>query len=43
MNNLITNGIEIKQRIITEIKNAKISIKIAMAYFTDKDIAMALV
>lgn len=43
MNDLITNGIEIKQRIITEIKNAKISIKIAMAYFTDKDIAMALV
>ena len=43
MNDLITNGTEIKKRIISEINNAKQSIKIAMAYFTDRDIAMAIV
>ena len=43
MNDLITNGTEIKQRIIAEINNAKQSIKLAMAYFTDRDIAMAIV
>ena len=43
MNDLITNGTEIKQRIISEIKNAKQSIFIAMAYFTDKAIASALI
>ena len=43
MNDLITNGTEIKKRIIFEINNAKQSIKIAMAYFTDRDIAMAIV
>ena len=43
MNDLITNGTEIKQRIISEINNASQSIKLAMAYFTDRDIAMAIV
>lgn len=43
MNELITNGTEIKQRIISEITNANQSIYLAMAYFTDREIAMALV
>lgn len=43
MNDLITNGTEIKQRIISEINKANQSIKLAMAYFTDRDIAMAIV
>jgi hypothetical protein len=43
MNELITNGTEIKQRIISEINKAEFSIKIAMAYFTDRDIAKAIV
>jgi hypothetical protein len=43
MNELITNGTEIKQRIILEINNAKQCIYLAMAYFTDRDIAMAIV
>lgn len=43
MSNLITNGAEIKSRIITEINNAKQCIYVAMAYFTDRDIAFALV
>jgi hypothetical protein len=43
MNDLITNGTEIKRRIISEIYNAKQGIKLAMAYFTDRDIAMAIV
>jgi hypothetical protein len=43
MNELITNGTEIKQRIISEINNAKQSIKLAMAYFTDRDIARAII
>lgn len=43
MNDLITNGTEIKQRIISEINNAQQSIYLAMAYFTDRDIAMAIV
>lgn len=43
MNDLITNGTEIKQRIISEINNAKQCINLAMAYFTDRDIAMAIV
>jgi hypothetical protein len=43
MNDLITNGSEIKQRIISEINNAKQSIKLAMAYFTDRDIALVIV
>jgi hypothetical protein len=43
MNDFITNGTDIKQRIISEIKNAKQSIYVAMAYFTDRDIALAIV
>lgn len=43
MNDFITNGTDIKQRIIFEIKNAKQSIYVAMAYFTDRDIALAIV
>ena len=43
MNDIITNGTEIKQRIIYEINNATQSIYLAMAYFTDRDIAMAIV
>lgn len=43
MNDLITNGTEIKQRIISEINKAEQSICIAMAYFTDRDIASAII
>lgn len=43
MNDFITNGTEIKQRIISEFNNAKKCIYVAMAYFTDRDIAMAIV
>lgn len=43
MNDFITNGTEIKQRIISEIANAKQCIYVAMAYFTDRDIALAIV
>ena len=43
MNELITNGAEIKLRIISEINNAQQYIYLAMAYFTDRDIAMAIV
>jgi hypothetical protein len=43
MNELITNGAEIKQRIILEINNAQQNIYLAMAYFTDRDIAMAII
>lgn len=43
MNDLITSGTEIKQRIISEINKASQCIYIAMAYFTDRDIAMAVV
>lgn len=43
MNDIITNGTEIKQRIISEINNATQSIYLAMAYFTDREIAMAIV
>lgn len=42
MNDLLTNGTEIKQRIISEIGNAKQCIYVAMAWFTDRDIAMAI-
>ena len=42
MNEIITNGTEIKQRILKEIGNAKQSIYIAMAWFTDRDIANAI-
>jgi len=43
MSDLITNGTEIKQRIISEINNANQCVYLAMAYFTDRDIAMAIV
>lgn len=43
MSDLITNGTEIKQRIISEINNAKQCIYVAMAWFTDRDIAMAII
>jgi hypothetical protein len=43
MNDLITNGIEIKQRILNEISRATSCIYVAMAYFTDRDIALAIV
>jgi hypothetical protein len=43
MNDLITNGTEIKQRIISLINNSQHCIYLAMAYFTDRDIAMAIV
>ena len=43
MNDIITNGTEIKQRILSEINNASQSIYLAMAYFTDREIAMAIV
>ncbi|WP_310007417.1 phospholipase D-like domain-containing protein [Flavobacterium granuli] len=43
MSDLITNGTEIKQRIISEISIAKQCIYVAMAWFTDRDIAMAII
>lgn len=43
MNEIITNGTEIKQRIISEINKARQCIYLAMAWFTDRDIANALV
>ncbi|OXA85485.1 phospholipase D-like domain-containing protein [Flavobacterium hercynium] len=43
MKELITNGTEIKHRIISEIVNARQCIYIAMNYFTDRDIAMAII
>ncbi len=43
MNDIITNGTEIKRRIIYEISNAKHSIYLAMAFFTDRDIANAFI
>ncbi len=43
MNDFISNGTEIKQRIISEIGNSIQCIYLAMAYFTDRDIAGALI
>ena len=43
MNDIVTSGAEIKQRILTEISNASQSIYVAMAWFTDKDIANAII
>jgi hypothetical protein len=43
MNDIITNGSEIKQRIVQEISSAKQSVKLAMAWFTDRDIAGAII
>lgn len=43
MNDLLTNGTEIKQRIISEINNSNQCLYLAMAYFTDREIAMAII
>jgi hypothetical protein len=43
MNEIITNGTEIKQRILIEINKANSSIFMAMAWFTDRDIANAII
>lgn len=43
MNDIITNGAEIKQRIISEIQKANQNIYLAMAWFTDRDIANAII
>ena len=43
MNEILTNGTEIKQRIIAEIQKANQNIYLAMAFFTDRDIANAII
>jgi hypothetical protein len=43
MNDLITNGTEIKQRIISEITKATDNVYVAVAWFTDRDIANAII
>lgn len=43
MTDILTNGSEIKQRVISEINNAKQCIYLAMAWFTDRDIASAFI
>lgn len=43
MNDIITSGTDIKQRILSEINNANHSIYLAMAWFTDRDIANAVI
>lgn len=43
MNDLITNGTEIKQRIISEIAKASQCVYVAVAWFTDRDIANAII
>lgn len=43
MNEIITNGTEIKQRIISEVNNARQYIYLAMAWFTDRDIANSII
>lgn len=43
MNEILTNGTEIKQRIISEIQKANHNIFIAMAWFTDRDIANVII
>ncbi|WP_316799023.1 phospholipase D-like domain-containing protein [Pedobacter frigidisoli] len=43
MNDILTNGTEIKQRIISEIRNSRQSIYLAMAWFTDRDIAGVII
>lgn len=43
MNEILTNGTEIKQRIIAEIQKANKNIFLAMAFFTDRDIANAMI
>lgn len=43
MNDILTNGAEIKQRIISEIQKSSQNIFLAMAWFTDRDIANAII
>jgi len=43
MNDILTNGTEIKQRIIAEIQKANQNIFLAMAFFTDRDIANSII
>ncbi|GHT57537.1 hypothetical protein FACS18945_2130 [Bacteroidia bacterium] len=43
MNDIITNGTEIKQRITSEMNNARQNIYLAMAWFTDRDIANTII
>jgi len=43
MNEILTNGTEIKQRIISEIQKANQNIFLAMAWFTDRDIANEII
>jgi hypothetical protein len=43
MNDILTNGTEIKHRIIAEIQKASKNIFLAMAWFTDRDIANAII
>ena len=43
MNEILTNGTEIKQRIIAEIQKANQNIFLAMAFFSDRDIANAII
>jgi len=43
MNDIITNGTEIKQRVTSEIIGARQCIYLAMAWFTDRDIANAII
>lgn len=43
MNDILTNGTEIKQRIISEIQKSSQNIFLAMAWFTDRDIANAII
>lgn len=43
MNEIITNGTEIKQRILSEINRAQKSVYLAMAFFTDRDIANEII
>ncbi|RYE43689.1 MAG: DUF1669 domain-containing protein, partial [Sphingobacteriales bacterium] len=43
MSDIITNGTEIKQRILSEINGARQCLYVAMAYFTDRDIANAII
>ncbi len=43
MTEALTNVSEIKRRVISEFNNSTSSISIAMAYFTDREIAMSLI
>lgn len=43
MNDILTNGTEIKQRIISELQKANKNIYVAMAWFTDRDIANVII